>query len=72
MATTDYDLRAEMLMMLLQKVEEDRFPSSTMLDWIEELLTPDDVPLYAETLLRRIRSDKFPSIPMMYRLKKLA
>ena len=35
----------------------------------EEMLTPDDVPVYAEALLSRIRSDRFPSVPMMARLK---
>ena len=67
-----YDVRAEMLEALLQKVGGDRFPSSTMLDWIEELLTPDDVPIYVELLLERVRAENFPSIPMMARIKRLA
>ncbi len=67
-----YDVRAQMLQALLEKVEEDQFPSSTMLDWIEQLLTPDDVPDYAEALLRRIRTERYPSIPMMTRLTRLA
>jgi len=67
-----YDVRAEMLEALLQKVGRDRFPSSTMLDWIEELLTPEDVPIYVELLLERVRSENFPSIPMMARIKRLA
>jgi len=67
-----YDVRAEMLEALLQKVGGDRFPSSTMLDWIEELLTPEDVPIYVELLLERVRSENFPSIPMMARIKRLA
>ena len=64
-----YDVRTEMLEALLQKVNEEQYPSTTTLDMIEELLTPDDVPVYAELLLTRIRSDRFPSIPMMARLK---
>ena len=67
-----YDLRAEMLETLMEKVESDRFPSTTMLDWIEELLTPEELPIYAEALLRRIREDTYPSIPMIARLKRLA
>jgi len=66
-----YDLRAEMFETLMEKVESDRYPSSTMLDWIEELLTPEELPIYTEALLRRIREDNYPSIPMIARLKKL-
>jgi hypothetical protein len=66
-----YDVRAEMLEALLQKVGGDRFPSSTMLNWIEELLTPEDVPIYVELLLDRVRSENFPSIPMLARIKRL-
>jgi hypothetical protein len=67
-----YDLRVQLLETLLQKLEDDRYPSTTTLDMIEELLAPDEVPVYAEALLNRIRSDAFPSVPMMARLKKLA
>jgi hypothetical protein len=67
-----YDLRAEMVDALMEKVENDTYPSSTMLDWIEELLTPEELPRYAESLLNRIRSDTYPSIPMIARLKRLA
>ncbi len=68
----DFDLRAEMFQTLMEKVESDQYPSTTMLDWIEELLTPEELPIYAESLLRRIRSDTYPSIPMIARLKRLA
>ena len=67
-----YNVRAEMLEALLQKVGGDRFPSSTMLNWIEELLTPEDVPVYVELLLERVREENFPSIPMLARIKRLA
>ena len=65
------NLRAEMVDALMEKVETDPYPSTTMLDWIEEMLTPDELPRYAESLLSRIRSDNFPSIPMIARLKRL-
>lgn len=66
-----YDVRTELLEALLEKVQGDQYPSSTMLDMIEQMLTPDEVPVYAEVLLTRIRSDRFPSIPMLARLKAL-
>ncbi|HSE09942.1 MAG TPA: hypothetical protein VLB29_14855 [Nocardioidaceae bacterium] len=68
----NYDARAEMVRTLLQKVEEDPYPSSTMLDMIEEMLTLEELPAYAEALLNRVRSERFPSIPMLNRLKNIA
>lgn len=70
-AQQQYDVRVEMLEALLQKVQEDQYPSSTTLDMIEELLTPDDVPVYVELLLSRVRDERFPSIPMLARIKAL-
>lgn len=67
-----YNPRAELLQALLQKLEDDPYPSSTMLDMIEDILTPEEVPLYAEALLTKIRSERFPSIPMLNRLKDIA
>lgn len=66
-----YDVRKEMLRVLMQKVANDQYPSTTMLDMIEEMLTPDEVPAYAELLMERIRGDKYPSIPMMKRVRDL-
>jgi hypothetical protein len=68
----EYDVRREMLRLLLSKVADDPYPSTTMLDMIEEMLTPEEVPAYAELLMQKIRRDRFPSIPMMNRLAKFA
>ena len=66
-----FDLRAEIVDALMEKVDTDPYPSNTMLNYIEELMTPDELPRYAESLLSRIHADKFPSIPMIARLKRL-
>ena len=66
-----YDARAELLQLLLRKVDEDPYPSSTMLDMIEEMLTPDDVPAYARTLMEKVSGDNFPSMSMIARVKEL-
>ncbi len=68
----EFDTRAELVALLMQKVEEDRYPSTTMLDMLEEMLTPEDVPAYVEALANRMRSENFPSIPMLSRLQKFA
>jgi hypothetical protein len=70
-AEREYDVRVELLKQLLQKVHEDPFPSTTMLDQIEELLTPEEVPAYARILLAKIEDENFPSTSMIYRIAGL-
>jgi hypothetical protein len=71
-AESQYDVRSELLQNLLSRVKEDPYPSATMMDMIEELLTPDDVPGYAEILMSKVSEDQFPSVSMLQRLKNLA
>ncbi len=68
---TNDDARAELVRTLVEKVQDDPYPSNTMLDMLEELLTPEELPAYVVMLQDRIRADNFPSIPMLKRLKKL-
>jgi hypothetical protein len=65
------DAREVLLDALLEKVADERFPSATMLDLIESLLRPDEVPIYARVLLDKVRADTFPSIPMIRRIAAL-
>lgn len=65
------DARRELVATLLQKVQDDPYPSTTMLDLLEELLTPDEMPAYVVFLQERIRSERFPSMPMLKRLTAL-
>jgi hypothetical protein len=58
-------IRDTVLEILLKKIEEDRFPSPTMLDDVERLLTPQRRQHYAEVLLTKIREDRFPSRAMI-------
>lgn len=66
-----YDLRAEILRDLWRRVEADTYPSATMMDRIELLLRPDEVPDYAEMLMEKIRPDTFPSIDLINRVVRL-
>lgn len=65
------DARRELVATLLQKVQDDPYPSTTMLDLLEELLTPEEMPAYVVFLQERIRSERFPSMPMLKRLTAL-
>jgi hypothetical protein len=64
-------IRDAVLDVLLDKVREDRFPSPTMLDDIERILTPWRRDDYAEVLMAKIRSDRFPSRSMVERVLRL-
>jgi len=67
-----YDIRQELLNVALTLVENDRYPSVTMMDLVEQLMGPDERAIYVEVLLDKIRRDRRPSIPMMRRLMALA
>lgn len=72
MADEATELHREVLRVLLERVEEDPYPSVTMLDLIEEMLRPEEVPVYTEILLDKIRADRFPSLDMLQRVTALA
>lgn len=72
MPNHDYDPRKILLDELLERVDEDPYPSSTMLDIIEQLLTPQDVGRYVEVLMRDIRQSRFPSISLIRRVEAFA
>jgi hypothetical protein len=67
----DYDVRREVLDELWSRVASDTYPSANMLDRIECLMTPTEVPAYVEMLMERIRSDTYPSIDLLNRVVAL-
>ena len=58
--------------MLLEKIASDRNPSVTMMNMVEELLAPDDVPAYVAVLMDKVKADRYPSYSMLRRLLALA
>jgi hypothetical protein len=71
MAVRTDDARAELVATLLEKVRSDPYPSTTMLDLIEKLLTPEEQPTYVVLLQDKLREERFPSIPLLIRLTEL-
>ncbi|PZF83892.1 hypothetical protein [Jiangella anatolica] len=65
-------IRKAVVEALMRKVAADQYPSATMLDYIEALLTDDDVADYVALLIERVDEDYYPSIPMLQRLLRLA
>ena len=66
------DLHDQILEVLMDKVREDSFPSTTMLDMVEGLLRPDDVETYTSALIEKISGDTYPSIDHLRRLLAFA
>lgn len=72
MATAELEqVRSNFVQALLGRIEEDRFPSVTMLNMVESLLHPDEVPDYVQQLLDRVEADPYPSIDMLKRIQRL-
>ncbi len=71
MADNHTDLRAQLVKRLVDQVEEDQYPSTTMMDTIEEMLTPDEVQKYAGVLMAKVADDTYPSIGMIRRIRDL-
>ncbi|HEY3561155.1 MAG TPA: hypothetical protein VGL05_27010 [Kribbella sp.] len=63
--------REVLLEALLDKVAQDRFPSTSMLDLIETMLRPDEVDIYVRILVDKVRHERFPSFPVLRRLVEL-
>ncbi len=71
MAEQSEGVRRQLLELLLEKVDEDTYPSSTMLDLIELLVTPDEIGEYADVLLAKVEGDTYPSNSLIRRLVDL-
>jgi hypothetical protein len=64
----EVDVRGELIDLLLEKIASDRNPSITMMNLVEELLAPDDVPAYAAVLMDKVKTERFPSLSMIRRV----
>jgi hypothetical protein len=67
----EVDVRGELIDLLLEKIASDRNPSITMMNLVEELLAPDDVPAYAAVLMDKVKTERFPSLSMIRRVMAL-
>lgn len=67
----DDDTRTQLFRLLLDKVAQDQYPSSTMLDMIEKIVTPEELPEYTEMLMAKIEGEQYPSYDLIQRLNVL-
>jgi hypothetical protein len=57
---------------LIEKVRADRYPSTTMMDFVENAaLDERQLRAYSQVLLEKVTNDRFPSIDMIRRLISL-
>ena len=73
MAQSDesFDARQELLRILLKRVQNERHPSATMMNLIEQLMGPEERAVYARLLLEKINGDRWPSLQMIRRVMAL-
>jgi hypothetical protein len=56
---------------LLEKVRDERYPSTTQMTIIEQVLPPQLLSRYVEVLLEKVAQDNQPSIPMLQRIQRV-
>jgi hypothetical protein len=66
-------LRQRYVQMLLDRVREDPYPSTSYMDMLEESVNdPDQLVEYLEALLEKVESTRFPSLSMLGRIQRIA
>jgi hypothetical protein len=68
----DNELKQLLCQLLLEKVREDRYPSGTMMDIIENEMDEDVRNEYVHVLAEKIAGDQYPSIDMLRRVFSVA
>jgi hypothetical protein len=68
---TREEVQTALAQVLLDKVRQDNYPSTTQMDMLEEILPPDLVRDYVNILLEKTLTARFPSIPLLQRLQRI-
>ncbi|MDP3967660.1 MAG: hypothetical protein Q8Q02_05220 [Nocardioides sp.] len=64
------EMRREVVAHLLERVAKDTYPSTTMLDLIEQSMGPEDVEQYVDVLMEKVTQDQYPSYALIDRLRQ--
>ena len=67
----EVDVRGEVVDFLIEKIASDSNPSVTMMNLVEALLAPDEVPAYVAILWDKVKTERHPSISMIRRIMVL-
>ena len=57
---------------LLERIRNDRYPSSTHMTMLEQSASPEVLAEYLVHLMDRVAEEPHPSIPMLKRIKDVA
>jgi hypothetical protein len=58
--------------LLIEKVRQDKYPSTTQMEIIEQIVPSYLLRDYLNVLLEKVMTDSTPSIPMLRRLTRIA
>jgi hypothetical protein len=58
--------------MLLDKVREERYPSTQMLDMLEQGMLGHEREELIDVLLGKVEADRYPSLQMLRRIARIA
>jgi hypothetical protein len=59
----EVDVRGEVVDFLIEKIASDRNPSVTMMNLVEALLAPDEVPAYVAILWDKVKTERHQAFP---------
>ncbi|MFL5838653.1 MAG: hypothetical protein ACJ76K_19015 [Solirubrobacteraceae bacterium] len=65
------DVQTALAKVLLERVRQDNYPSTTQMDLLEEVIPPALVRDYVNVLLEKTLTSRFPSIPVLRRLQRV-
>lgn len=71
-AVGELTVREKVLDLLLDKIRDDKYPSATMMDDVEQLLTPWRRQEYADVLMEKVLESRYPSRTLVQRLLRLS
>ena len=66
------EARNAIVRLLLEKVRQDKYPSASQMQMIEQLMPPYLLRDYLNILLEKVATDSSPSIPMMNRIARIS
>jgi hypothetical protein len=65
------EARVALAGILLEKIRTERYPSSTQMSIVEQVLPPQLLSGYLEVLLEKVAQENRPSITMLHRIARV-
>jgi len=70
--TLGEEARNAIARLLIERVRQDKYPSATHMDLIEQTMPPYLMRDYLNVLLEKVVRDTWPSIPMIHRITRIS